>query len=245
MQVVLHRGHQHDALENVLNLPARLFRLHGLGLQRENAGHEVGAVSATAPHLLQQGVLLPHQLLHLPFHDAPLGHVGQGEEDVRSEISAMPHPARAQAQGAPSDGRKLALDLIAFHLAMLRQDLFQQHPQLGDVPLILVQLVDEPALGALAIEPECPVEGPAGGHDAKIAVEHDHRLGDRIHDGQRQDARVLDAQEGLNVGHDGIRHGGVGDQNAGHDMCSFDLTPTEYKFGCAREKRRAESARRR
>jgi hypothetical protein len=53
----------------------------------------------------------------------------------------------------------------------------------------------------LAIDLECQIKGSARGYDPEITVEHDERFGDRIHDGLRQNTYVLNAQEGLNVGH--------------------------------------------
>ena len=69
-------------------------------------------------------------------------------------------------------------------------------------------------MGVLTIDPEGQIEGSARGHDPKIAIEHDQGLGDRIHDGLRQNAHVPNAQEGLNIG---------------HDVGSFYLTPPGKK----------------
>src|ERR1700736_6136681 len=93
---------------------------------------------------------------------------------------------------------------------MLRQDFFQENPKFRNVPLTLAQVVEELALGALTIDLECQIKRSARGYHPKVAVEHDQRLGDGIHDGLRQSSDVLNPQKGLNVG---------------HDVGSFDLTP--------------------
>jgi hypothetical protein len=117
-------------------------------------------------------------------------------------ISLVEHLASAQAHDAPSEAGKLAVDLVPIYDAVLGQDFFQESLELCDIPLTLAQVVQQPPLGALTIDPERQIKGSARGYDAEMAIEHDQRLGDGIHDGLRQRAYVLNSQKGLDVGHD-------------------------------------------
>ena len=194
----------------ILEMLARLLGLHRLGLQHQYAGYDGETVRDPVLHLLQQQLLLPHQLLHLLLHRALCGDVGHAEQDGGVRISLIEHFAGAKADRAPPEAGKLAVDLIGFDDAVLGKHLFQERLELRDVPLAFAQVVQEPPLGVLTIDLELEVKGPARRYDAELAVEHDQRLIDGIHDGLRQSAHVLNSEEGLNVG---------------HSFSSSDLTP--------------------
>ena len=44
MQLLLHRCHRHDALVSIAEVQARLFRLHGPGLEQKSAGDDLKTV---------------------------------------------------------------------------------------------------------------------------------------------------------------------------------------------------------
>ena len=64
------------------------------------------------------------------------------------------------------------LNLEVFNGMAVGQDLGQQRPQLGDVPLTVAQVVDEPALRLFFRGVEVPVEGGVGRANPQALVEN-------------------------------------------------------------------------
>jgi hypothetical protein len=68
---------------------------------------------------------------------------------------------------------EVVFNLEVFNGMAVAQDLGQQRPQLGDVPLTVAQVVDEAALRLFFRDVEVPVEGGVGRADPQALVE-DH-----------------------------------------------------------------------
>lgn len=64
-----------------------------------------------------------------------------------------------------------------------RDDVFEQQPKLGNVPLPVAQLIQLSTNGFCRVDLEGPVEGPACRLDAKMLVENHERVRHRVHDG--------------------------------------------------------------
>ena len=81
-----------------------------------------------------------------------------------------------------ADGREGVLELEVVEDGALGDDVLEQGPQVGDVPLAVAQLVDEAALGLRGRDVERLVEGAVGGPDAQRGVEDQQGLAHRVHD---------------------------------------------------------------
>jgi hypothetical protein len=85
-EVPLNFGHRHDALVRVLQMSARFERRHSAGFDEENAGDDLKAIGDAMLHLLQQQILLTHQLIALALQGLPIGHVLEGEQNVGAVV---------------------------------------------------------------------------------------------------------------------------------------------------------------
>jgi hypothetical protein len=131
---------------------------------------------------------LPQQLILFPLRVAPSGYVfDRQQEQGRVGVFLLEYLARVEQQGAPSDGRKLVLDLVALDGAMLRNDILEESAQRRNVPLPVVEVVEQLALGVLRIRSKRLVKGTARRDHAEIPVEHDegilHGVDDRAGEG--------------------------------------------------------------
>ena len=77
------------------------------------------------------------------------GDVLDGEEDEFRVIAGPTDLAGVQEHPPPADALEVVRDLEVAERAVLGEDVLEEGPQLGDVPLAVAQLVDEPALGLL------------------------------------------------------------------------------------------------
>ncbi len=112
-------------------------------------------------HLLQQHVLFPQQLLHLPLYGAPVGNVLECQQDGGVGALLVENLARVEQHDAMPDRGELALDLISFDRRLIFCDRFQKIAKLRDVPLTAVDLIKQLAANIFAHEPKGLVEGPA------------------------------------------------------------------------------------
>jgi hypothetical protein len=78
----------------------------------------------------------------------------------------------------PPDPREIMLHDKIIDLAVLRQDLFQQLAQSGDVPLAVSEIVKVLATGRVRIRLEEPVKGRVGGDNSQTSVKRDQRIAD-------------------------------------------------------------------
>ena len=154
----------------------------------------------TVMHLSQQDVLLLQELCRLSLGGAPLGDVFDRHKNQLAVISLLEHLPGVQEHRASSDPGEFLLDFVRLHHGVARQDLLQQHPQLGDVPLAVPQRVDRTAFDILNVELERQIERTACGDHAQVPVEDQQRLADRVHDGLGQHAPIIDVQERLAIG---------------------------------------------
>ena len=104
-----------------------------------------------------------------------------------ARTSSSPWLARLQLAGVEqhhpaADDREGVLQLEVVEDGALGDDVLEQGPQVGDVPLAVAQLVDEAVLGLLGRDVKGLVEGAVGGADAQGGVEDQQRLAHRIHD---------------------------------------------------------------
>ena len=113
MQMLLDGGDRQNALMRILQLQSRLLRLDGPRLDEEDAGDDLQAVGDAVLHLLQQHVLFPQQLLHLPLDGAPIGNVLECQQHGAVGALLIKNLARIQEHDALTDRRKLAVDLIS------------------------------------------------------------------------------------------------------------------------------------
>ncbi len=89
--------------------------------------------------------------------------------------------AGVQEHHPAADGREGVLELEVVEDGALGDDVLEQGPQVGDVPLAVAQLVDEAALGLPGRDVERLVEGAVGGPDAQRGVEDQQGLSHRLH----------------------------------------------------------------
>ena len=111
-----------------------------------------------------------------------LGDVLDGEQDRRAAIVRLQQPPRVEQHRALADVLELVLHLVVVELVVARQHLLEQPAQLGDVPLAVAQLVQQPAFGLLARDAEAAVERLARRPHAQLGVEHEQRLAHRRDD---------------------------------------------------------------
>jgi hypothetical protein len=86
-------------------------------------------------------------------------------------ICCRPRRDRASEveQDFPKSGRRTeVLEVLAGE-----EDVFQEFPQAGDIPLALAYLKEEPAFRPPAEDFEGPVKGVVGGDNPEVAVQHD------------------------------------------------------------------------
>ena len=124
LELLLHGCYRRHPLVCIPQVLPRFLRLHGSRLEHENARDDLQAVGDAVLHLLKQHLLLPQQLILFALRVAPSGYVfDRQQEQGRVGVFLLEYLARVEQKGAPSDGRKLVLDLVALDGAMLRNDI--------------------------------------------------------------------------------------------------------------------------
>ncbi len=161
---------------------------------------DLQAVCNAMLHLLQQHFLLLQQLRDLPFGGAPLGYIFDGQENELVSISLVEHLPRVQEHRASSDIGKFPLDLVTLHHGVLRRDILQQEPKLGNIPLAIAQRVNRTILNVLTIHPECLMESAVCSDDTQVLIEDQERIADRIHDRLGERTHIIEVYEQLAVG---------------------------------------------
>ena len=151
-------------------------------------------------HLLQQRLFLLQQFRHLPLRGAPVGDVFDRYENKPLSISLIEHLACVQKHRASSDNGKVPLDFVRFHHGVLRPDVLQQQPKLGDIPLPIAKPVNRPAVDVLTIQLERQIESAVCGDDAQVLIEDKQRIADRIHNRLGERARIVEVSDWLAIG---------------------------------------------
>ncbi len=111
----------------------------------------------------------------------PLGDVLH-RQDQQLAVVARLELARVEQHHPAADGREGVLELEVVEHGALGDDVLEQGPQVGDVPLAVAQLVDEAALGLSGRDVERLVEGAVGRPDPQGGVEDQQGLAHRVHD---------------------------------------------------------------
>ena len=78
-----------------------------------------------------------------------------------------------------SDARKIVLNPEIPERLVLGKDVSQKLPQARYVPLLLADLVEQPAFRLGRRHLECLIEGGAGRHDPQLGVQHHEGFSDR------------------------------------------------------------------
>ena len=77
---------------------------------------------------------------------------------------------------------EIVLDLVAVEHGVVGEDLLEEHPQLGYVPLPVAEVVDELPDRLLGGPLEGVVEALVGGEDLQVGVQHHQRLAHGLDD---------------------------------------------------------------
>lgn len=129
--------------------------------------------------------------LHSLLGGDALGDVLNRQQQQRRVIARSFHAPRVQLHDARPQPRKVVPNLVVVELAVTGQDVFQQRPQFGDVPLSVPKFIDQAPLGFLVRHPERPVERPPCRAHPQIGSQDKHGFSDRVHDVLRVGLRRL------------------------------------------------------
>ena len=181
----------------------RLLRLHGPGLEQKNAGDDLKTVGNAVLHLLEQNFLCLKQLVLFTISLATPSHVLYRQKNGGGRTILVKHPAGIEQHHAPADRREFVLDLIGLDGAALRNDVFEERPEPGNVPLPVAQVEDQLAFRLAWRHCESPVERAARGNHAQVRVEHEKGLAYGVDDGLGQVMPMRDGGERIAFGHAG------------------------------------------
>src|SRR6266516_1644892 len=178
----------------------RLRRLHCPRLELEDARDDLQVICYPVLHLVKQHLLLAQQLVLFALRIAPLGYVLDRQQQGRVGVFFIEHPARVEQHCAPSDRRKLVLDLVGLDSAMLWNDFFEESAERRNIPLSVAQVIEQPALRVLRIRSKRLVKGPARGDHAQVPIEYDEGLAHSVDDHVCEGMPILDIAQRV-VGH--------------------------------------------
>ena len=175
--------------------------MHGPGLEQKNAGDDLKTVGNAVLHLLQQNFLCLKQIVLFTIGLATPSHVLYRQKNGGGRTILVKHPAGIEQHHAPADRREFVLDLIGLDGAALRNDVFEERPEPGNVPLPVAQVENQLALRLAWRHRESPVERAARGNHAQVRVEHEKRLAYGVDDGLGQVMPMRDGGERIAFGH--------------------------------------------
>ena len=127
---------------------------------------------------LEPSVALAHRL----FGPLAVGDVLDGEQDRRSAHVHLPERPGIENHRPFADVLELAFHREVVDLVVPGQDLPKEPAQVGDVPLAVAQLEQEPVFRLLRRGAKRLVERAAGGLDAQVLVQYQQRFAHRCHD---------------------------------------------------------------
>ena len=107
------------------------------------------------------------------FYLLALGDILDGQENDPFLSSFSFYLPGIQQHDAVADGGKIVLDLIVVKGGLLGKDGFQQLPQLGDIPLLVAQIVDQLPHGLLWFHLEKFIEGTADRDHSQVLIQSD------------------------------------------------------------------------
>ena len=93
------------------------------------------------------------------------------------------------------------LNLIGLNGAVSRNNVFEDNPERGNIPLPVTQFVKPSALRILRLHRERPIKGAARCDDAQVAIEHDKRLPNGVNDGLSQGMPACDRGQRIVIRH--------------------------------------------
>src|ERR1035437_6960525 len=96
------------------------------------------------------------------------------------------HLTRIQEHDAPPNSGEITIDFVSLDRRMIFSDRFENCAKLRDIPLTIVNLINQMPPDILIDELEGLIEGPARGDDAQIVIEHQKRVANGIDDGVRE-----------------------------------------------------------
>jgi len=166
MELPLDGCHRYDAIMDVLEKRARLFRTDRVCLHQDNAGNDLQAIGDPVLNFLQQNVFLLQQIVFFLLQLALHGDSFNTEHNGRLRAFLVEHPTSVQAHGAGAEMRKFVLDFVILHHAVFREDLLDQQAKFGNVPLSVTQCLKVLSLCLLGAHLECRIEGAARGNNA-------------------------------------------------------------------------------
>ena len=115
------------------------------------------------------------------FRPLALGDVLHGQDQQLAVVARL-ELAGVQQHHPAADRREGVLQLEVVEDRARGDDVLEERPQVGDVPLAVAQLVDQPALGLAGRDVERLVEGAVGRPHPQRGVEDQQRLPHRVHD---------------------------------------------------------------
>lgn len=113
--------------------------------------------------------------------------IGDRQKNVQHAVFRVHHAAGVEQHRAPADGRKILLHLVVDERPACRQHFQEEPPKFGPIPLAGANLEQGSADRFLAPDLKFFIEGAARVQHAKMAVEHEQRLGNGIDDVRRLD----------------------------------------------------------
>src|ERR1035437_6744845 len=111
------------------------------------------------------------------------------------------HLTRIQEHDAPPNSGEITIDFVSLDRRMIFSDLFQNCAKLRDIPLTIVNLINQTIADIFIDEMKCLIEGAARGDDAQVVIEHQKRVANGIDDGVREGGRVWNSGEGYILRH--------------------------------------------
>ena len=156
---------------------------HALGADVEYLDHPFG-VGGDAGEVgrVEYGILERPRLEQRLFGMPARGDVLHGDQDdVRAYILPEDLPG-VQEDDLSADAGENMVHLVAVEDGFIGEDVLEQHPQFGDVPLPVAEVVDEIADGLLGRYLEGFVETEIGREDFQLRVQHHQRLAHGLDD---------------------------------------------------------------
>ena len=147
--------------------------------------------------MLEKLALLKIALCNAPalskrfFRPLARGHVFHGQNQQLA-VPARLKLAGIEQHDPAADHREGVLQLKVVEDGTLGDDVFEQSPQVGNVPLAVAQLVNEPVHRLFGGDLKGLIERAVGGADAQGGVENQQGLAHRIDDVQRVVLNILD-----------------------------------------------------